>query len=111
MPSVNKKRGNLWEYAVRDILQQFFTKKIITTREGSRALDNQKIDLMFEDGITLPFSPQCKSSLSFSWNWLEEISGDGIIFWKRMVKVNTKQKCLGKYVIMEMETFEKLMKK
>lgn len=105
----NRQRGFTWEYAVRNFLQQFFTKKIITTREGSKALDNNKIDLMFEDGTTLPFSPQCKSSISYNWKWLEEMPSNGILFWKRMVKVNTKQKCIGKYVIMELETFEMLM--
>ncbi len=111
MPNTNKKRGSNWEYAVRDFLQHFYPKKIITTREGSKALDNNKIDLMFEDGTTLPFPPQCKSSISFNWTWLEEIPKNGIIFWKRMKKVNTKQTCLGKYVIMNLDTFEQLMKK
>lgn len=107
----NRKKGRKWEYDVRNFLQPFYNKKIITTAQGSRLKDANKEDLMFEDGNSLDFPSQCKNTISFNWFWLDEIPANGIIFWKRMVKVNTKQKCLGKYVIMNMETFEQLMKK
>lgn len=111
MASKNKLRGSKWEYDVRDILQPFHTKRIITTREGSRALDAIKQDLMYEDGTTLEYPPQCKSAQVFSWKWVDELVPNGIVFWKRMKKVNTNQKCIGKYVIMDLETYLNLIKK
>lgn len=109
MSNLNKSRGNNWEYEVRDILQEYNEKRIITTREGSRALDALKVDLMFEDGTSLEYPPQCKSSQSFSWNWIDELLPNGIVFWKRMKKVTKNQKCIGKYVLMDLETFKSLI--
>ncbi len=110
MTNTNKSRGNKWELVVAKWLQPFFNKSIITTRQGNRDLDNKKIDLMFSDGNTLPFHPQCKSSQSFLWTWLDELPKKGVIFWKRVEKVKARQKCVGKYVIMSLETFEEFMK-
>lgn len=109
MASLNKKRGNKWEYETRDFLQKYYKDEIITTRAGSTAKDNNKEDLMFKNGKSLPFPPQCKSTQSFNWNWLKELPKNGILYWKRMVKREKKQVCTGKYVIMDLETFEKLM--
>jgi len=108
MASKNKLRGNKWEYFIRDILQAFHIKRIITTREGSRALDALKQDLMYEDGTSLKYPPQCKSSQSFSFKWVDELVPNGIVFWKRMKMKEKKQICIGKYVIMNLETYLKL---
>ena len=103
MGNTNKQRGNKWEYAVRDLLQEYYTEDIVTTRSNSVALDNEKHDLMFKYG-PMPYPPQCKSTQTFEWKWLSELPLNGIVFWKRMKKVNKNQKTLGKYVVLYLDT-------
>ena len=66
MPNRNKTAGSNWERECATKLSPIFGK-VITTRLGSKSLDNRKVDLMREDGNRLPFNFQCKNCVKINY--------------------------------------------
>lgn len=103
----NRKAGIKWELECKAILSEVLKETVITTRQGSRALDAIKIDLMSETG-RLEFNFQCK-------NYAKKLDYDkvlgempdnelNIILHKYTEKKGKRFIAKGKFAIMTMET-------
>jgi hypothetical protein len=114
MANRNKTAGSGWELACIKLLQSHFPdKELITTRLGSRELDNSGIDIMNRGLERLEFNFQCKN-LSRKADYPDILSSmpegeDNIILHKFTQKAKTRFVTKGKYAIMDLETLIKLL--
>jgi hypothetical protein len=115
MGNRNRTAGHNWERQCVNLLKRFFPN-IITSRSESKSRDDQKVDLMnrneFKNG-KIPFDFQCKTTSS-NINYvrlLDEMPDDNnpIILHKYTRKAEKNFIEGGKYVIMKLDTFEKLL--
>lgn len=113
MSSRNRSAGNGWEREVAELFRMNGFKDVITTRLGSRELDNKKIDLMNSTTSTagrLPYNVQCKNyskSLAYSKLLAELPTEEGIsnVVIHKQTKKSAKGRFIlnGKYAIMHLE--------
>lgn len=116
MSKRNRRAGHNWERECVEILSEFFPH-IVTSRSESRSRDDQKVDLINKDEYEngrLPIQIQCKTtvnSVNYSKLLDEMPKGDNVVLHKRTVK-SEKGKFVtkGKYAIMEIDLFLKLLK-
>ena len=103
----NRTAGHGWELECKSFLKDCLKQAVITTRQGSRALDAMKIDLMSETG-RLEFNFQCK-------NYAKKLDYDKVLYEMPKNELNiilhkyTEKKgkrfiTKGKFAIMEIET-------
>ena len=113
----NREAGHNWERVCAAILKKFFPF-IVTSRSESRSRDNYKIDLMNRDEYAngvLDFEFQCKnySKLLRYDQVLNEMPGKGmkVVLHKHTERRKNRFYEIGRYAIMEMDDFIKLLEK
>lgn len=125
-PSGNRNRiaGHNFERTAMNHFRSIGFEHVITTRNGSRALDAQGIDLMHYDehlNGRFPYNVQCKNYAKGLKYWdllnnLPKIKGIiNVVFHKLTMKKETKSgpvfHPVGHYAVLSMEDFLELAKK
>lgn len=105
----NKNAGNSWELeVVRDLKQMGYTAG--SSRNESKKLDALKVDIVTD----YPFYIQCKAQIAtpdLQVN-LEDVKLKDkpfVVFWKKRTKAKVNFKTQGKYAILKLEDFYKLV--
>ncbi len=116
----NRVAGSNWERELAQLFRDIGYPHVITTRQGSRLRDSQKIDLMNSDESKygrLPYNVQAKNvkgHLQYA-KVIEELPKDpgivNVVLHKQTNKVNNRFVCTGKYAILHMEDFVNMLKK
>ncbi len=117
----NRNAGSNWERELVKFFRELNFPHVVTTRSESRARDARKIDLMNEQERTngqFMFNVQAKNAtghLKYAKVLSEMPTEEGVInvvMHKQTEKTETSGRFLpkGKFAIMHMEDFEKLIK-
>lgn len=116
----NKNAGSGWEREIAQLLRSIGYPHVITTRQGSRLRDSQKIDIMNADedrNGRFPYNIQAKNikgHLPYGKVIAELPKVEGvtnIIFHKMTQKVNNRFVCKDKFAILYLDDFIEIMKK
>jgi hypothetical protein len=116
----NKNAGSGWEREIAQLLRSIGYLHVITTRQGSRLRDSQKIDIMNADedrNGRFPYNIQAKNvkgHLPYGKVIAELPKVEGvtnIIFHKMTQKVNNRFVCKDKFAILYLDDFIEIMKK
>lgn len=118
--SRSRRVGHGWERELAEMFRSIGYKDVITTRQGSRELDNLKIDLMNSNTSKegrLPWNVQAKcvkGHLSYG-KVLEELPTEqgivNVICHKSTKKVNNRFIEQGRYAILYLDDFIEMVKK
>lgn len=116
----NRTAGNGWEREIAELLRSIGYPHVITTRQGSRLRDSQKIDIMNSDESLhgrFPYNIQAKNIKGHIpyGKVLAELPKDqnitNVVFHKMTEKVNNRFVCKDKFAILYLDDFIKIMKK
>lgn len=116
----NRNAGSGWERELAQLFRSIGYPHVITTRQGSRLRDSQKIDLMNSDESEhgrLPYNVQAKNvkgHLQYAKVIGELPDNPGItnvVLHKQTAKVKNRFICTGKYAILHMDNFIEMVKK
>ena len=106
----NRTAGHAWERECLNLLKHLFPNAK-TSRNESKTRDDQKVDLCF----TEPYNIQCKTTnTNLDYEAIlksmpDEPTNINVIFHKKTKKSNTRFLTVGKYVILQLDDFLKLI--
>ena len=105
-------KGNGYERAIVNELKDL-GYNVATSRNESRSMDAQKVDIVSLGEKKLPFHVQCKSYTGAVkyWEILDEMPDDipPVIFHKKTEKKNVRFVTKGEFVIMKKSDFYKAL--
>jgi hypothetical protein len=106
----NRRRGHGWELEVIHDLKDVGYERAVSSRQESRTLDAQKVDVCYTD----PFNFQCKVHTQ-KVNYPEIISqmpekGVNVVLHKYAVRNKTNFQTIGKYAILKYSDFLDIIK-
>lgn len=110
MANRNRTAGHNWELECQKLLLPFFPNTL-TSRNESRTLDAQKVDLTHTD----PFYFQCKTLATKAdyhklLNEMPQTDNINVVLHRLTKKANTRFVKQGDYAILKLEDFIKLLK-
>lgn len=109
----NKAKGNEYERKIAKELRELGFEGVVTARSESKAVDNNKVDLIDTEG-KLPCNIQLKKTVNTpQYFGIREAStvnpASFVIIWNRQEKVNVNFKSVGEVVMMDKELFYTLL--
>ena len=110
----NKAKGNEYERKIAQELRDLGFTGVVTSRSESKAMDNNKVDLIDKDNL-LPCSIQLKKTVNTPqyFKIREESTVDPETFcliWNRQEKANVNFMSIGEVVMLPKSLFYKLIK-
>lgn len=115
----NRAAGNNWERELAKFFRELGYPHVATTRQESRSRDADKIDLMNKEEHTngrFPFNIQAKNTIKqvkYAKLLSELPTQEGVInaiFHKHTTRTGDRFLGTGKYVILSVKDFEKLLR-